>query len=309
MKRGHKLFLLVTVTAVLMVCSAARLHASDAEGSFDRVLKVTGPVDLDVVTGSGNIKVSQGGAGTVRVVGHIKVHDGWDSKDAESKAHALETNPPIEQNGNTVRIGHIDNSELRHNVSISYEVEVPADTRLRAQTGSGNETITGISGPLNLNTGSGNIAVMGGAEVRANTGSGDLQLESINGEVRANTGSGNIRIEKSSLTDVKLSTGSGDVSASGVRGALHVETGSGDIRVEGTQTADWKLEAGSGAISVRLPSDAAFDFYAHTGSGRIDTEHPITMTGSLGRHELRGKVRGGGPLLQARTGSGNISIQ
>jgi DUF4097 and DUF4098 domain-containing protein YvlB len=94
-----------------------------------------------------------------------------------------------------------------------------------------------------------------------------------------------------------------------VRGPLKVETGSGDIRVEGTQTGDWKLEAGSGAINVRLPADAAFDFYAHTGSGHIDTEHPITMTGSLNRHELRGQVRGGGPLLQARTGSGNINIQ
>jgi hypothetical protein len=79
--------------------------------------------------------------------------------------------------------------------------------------------------------------------------------------------------------------------------------------VEGTQTGDWKLEAGSGTINVRLPADAAFDFYAHTGSGHIETAHPITMTGSLNRHELRGKVRGGGPLLQARTGSGDINIQ
>jgi DUF4097 and DUF4098 domain-containing protein YvlB len=326
MQRGHKL-VAIAVTAALLFFSAARLHASDAEGSFDRTLKVTGTVDLDVTTGAGNISVRQGSAGAVHVVGRIKAHDRWDSRDAESKVRVLEANPPIEQNGNTVRIGHISDPELRRNVSISYELEVPPDSRLHAQTGSGNETVTGITGPLNLNTGSGNIAVTGGSEVRANTGSGDVQLESINGDVRANTGSGNMRIkglsgrvsgqtgsgdvtvEQSSLTDVKLSTGSGNVIASGVRGPLKVETGSGDIRVEGTQTGDWKLEAGSGTINVRLPADAAFDFYAHTGSGHIDTQHPITMTGSLNRHELRGKVRGGGPLLQARTGSGNINIQ
>ncbi|HVP53252.1 MAG TPA: DUF4097 family beta strand repeat-containing protein [Terriglobales bacterium] len=308
MKRGSKL-LVVVVTAALLSFSAAQLHAWEAEGSFDRTLKVSGTVDLDVTTGSGNIKVTQGGAGTVHVVGHIKVHDAWGSRDAESRARALEANPPIEQTGNTVRIGHVGDPELQRNVSISYELEVPADTRLHAQTGSGNETITGLTGPLKLNTGSGNIAVNGGAEVRANTGSGDVRLESINGSVHANTGSGNVRIEKSSLTDVKLSTGSGDVVASSVRGELRVSTGSGDIRVEGTQTGDWKLEAGSGTINVRLPADAAFDFYAHTGSGHIDTQHPITMTGSLNRHELRGKIRGGGPLLQARTGSGNINIQ
>jgi len=308
MNRRHRLFAIV-VTAALLSFSAARLHASDAEGSFDRTLKVTGTVDLDVTTGAGNIKVSQGEAGMVRVVGRIRAHNHWDSKDAESKVRALEANPPIEQNGNTVRIGHIDDSELRHNVSISYELEVPADTRLHAQAGSGNETITGITGPLHLNTGSGNITATGGRDVRANTGSGNILLESVNGEVRANTGSGDVRIEQSSLSDVRLNTGSGNVAASSVRGPLVVQTGSGDIRVEGTQTGDWKLEAGSGTISVRLPADAAFDFYAHTGSGHIDTQHPITMTGSLNRNELRGKARGGGPLLQARTGSGNINIQ
>ena len=118
-----------------------------------------------------------------------------------------------------------------------------------------------------------------------------------------------MRVEQSTLTEVKINTGSGDVVADGVRGPLKVATGSGDIRVEGMQTGDWKLEAGSGTINVRLPADAAFDFYAHTGSGHIDSQHPITMTGSLDRHELRGKVRGGGPLLQARTGSGNINVQ
>jgi putative adhesin len=306
MNRGRKQWVVVAVAALLS-STAARLYA--AEGSFDRTLKVSGTVDLDVTTGSGNISVRQGGAGTVHVVGHIKAHDRWDSRDAESRVRALEANPPIEQNGNMVRIGQSRDSELLRNVSISYEVEVPADTRLHAQTGSGNETITGISGPLHLNTGSGNITASGGSEVRANTGSGDIRLESINGSLYANTGSGNVHVEQSSLTDVKINTGSGNVIAGGVRGLLKVMTGSGDIRVEGTQTGEWKLEAGSGTINVRLPADAAFDFYAHTGSGHIDSQHPITMTGSLSRHELRGPVRGGGPLLQARTGSGNINIQ
>jgi DUF4097 and DUF4098 domain-containing protein YvlB len=293
------------VIAALFSFSAVRLQASDAEGSFDRTLKVSGTVDLDVVTGSGNIKVSQGAAGTVHVRGHIKAQ----SHDAESKVRALEANPPVEQSGNTVRIGHVDDPEMRRNVSISYEVEVPAGTRLHAQTGSGDETITGITGPLNLNTGSGNIAATGGTDVRANTGSGEIRLASLEGSVVANTGSGNVRIEQSSLTDVKINTGSGDVVAEGVRGPLKVATGSGDIRVEGMQTGGWKLEAGSGSIHVRLPADAAFEFYAHTGSGRIDSQHPVTMTGSLDRHELRGKVNGGGPLLEARTGSGNITVQ
>jgi DUF4097 and DUF4098 domain-containing protein YvlB len=307
-KRGPKVFLVLS--AVLLSFSAVQLCASDVEGSFDRTLKVTGTAELEVTTGSGNISVRQGAAGTIHVIGHIKAHSGWfDAKDAESKVRALEANPPIEQRGDSVRIGHISDPQLQRDISISYELEVPPDTRLHAQTGSGNETISGVIGPLHLATGSGNVAVSGGKEVRANTGSGEIRLASIDGNVFASAGSGNVRVEQSSLTDVRLSTGSGDVTASGVRGPLRVSTGSGNIRVEGIQTGEWRLEAGSGTINVRLPADAAFDFYAHTGSGHIDSQHPITMTGSLNRHELRGKVRGGGPLLQARTGSGNISIQ
>ena len=304
MNRRYKQWLVVAIT-VFLFCTA-RLYA--AEGSFERTLKVTGTVDLDVTTGSGNISVHQGPAGAVHVVGHIKARDGW-SRNAESPVRALEANPPIEQNGNTVRIGHSSDAELLRNVSINYELEVPADTRLHAQTGSGNETITGITGPLHLNTGSGNITATGGTDVRANTGSGDVRLESINGSLAANTGSGNVRVEQSSLTDVKINTGSGNVVAEGVRGPLRIMTGSGDISAEGIQTGEWKLEAGSGTITIHLPADAAFDFYAHTGSGRIDSQHPVTMTGSLNRNELRGQVRGGGPLLMARTGSGNITVQ
>jgi len=50
MKRRYKLFVVVA-TAALLSFGAARLHASEVEGSFGLTLKVAGPVDLDVVRG------------------------------------------------------------------------------------------------------------------------------------------------------------------------------------------------------------------------------------------------------------------
>lgn len=38
-----------------------------AEGSFDRTLRVSGPVDLQIETGSGSIEVRPGGSSEVRV--------------------------------------------------------------------------------------------------------------------------------------------------------------------------------------------------------------------------------------------------
>jgi DUF4097 and DUF4098 domain-containing protein YvlB len=64
---------------------------------------------------------------------------------------------------------------------------------------------------------------------------------------------------------------------------------------------------------VRLPGNSAFDADIHTSSGTVEVESPVEMT-VQGRVEeahknIRGKVRGGGPLLSVRTGSGDIHIQ
>jgi DUF4097 and DUF4098 domain-containing protein YvlB len=73
-------------------------------------------------------------------------------------------------------------------------------------------------------------------------------------------------------------------------------------------TGEWRLRSGSGSVRLRLPQQAAFDLDAHAGSGSIHTDHPILVEGTLSRRELRGKVRGGGSLLEVSTSSGSIEI-
>jgi len=94
----------------------------------------------------------------------------------------------------------------------------------------------------------------------------------------------------------------------GVRGSLEARAGSGDIRAEGDPTGGWIVHTGSGGVHLRLPNDAAFDLNARTSSGSISLEHPVTVQGTLGRKEIRGKVRGGGVQIEVQTGSGNIEI-
>src|SRR5438034_11322407 len=117
-----------------------------AEEAFDRSLNVTGPLDLEVSTGSGSITVRAGTANLVQVHGTVKVHNRRNTREgAEAKVRALASNPPIEQSGNVIRIGRIEDRELRENVSISYEIVAPEETRLRARNGCGRQTVRGIS--------------------------------------------------------------------------------------------------------------------------------------------------------------------
>ncbi len=320
----------VSTVVVLSIVSAISARGFAAEGSFDRTLKVTGPVELEVTTGSGNIDVRPGDTGSVRVHAKIRASNGWhdDSPDAESRVRAIESNPPIEQDGNVIRIGHIEDPELRRHISISYELEVPAETRLNSKTGSGNENINGIHGPLRAGTGSGSLKISSiGDEVEADSGSGDIELNSVKGRARirtgsgsirgtgigggivATTGSGSIRLEQTAPGDVRVETGSGTAELSGVNGGLEARAGSGNITASGSPTGEWSLHSGSGSINVHLVSQVGFDLDAHTSSGHITTAQPITVQGTIGRGSMQGKARGGGVRLNLETGSGNISIE
>ena len=133
-------------------------HASIAEPAattFDRNLTFSGKLDLSVATGSGSITFTRGAANQIHIHGIVKVsHDG-----DPAQAQQIAANPPIEQQGNTIRIG--GHQENLHNISISYEIEAPADTALHAATGSGNITDTGVGQDAKLSTGSGNITATG----------------------------------------------------------------------------------------------------------------------------------------------------
>ncbi len=316
------------VLALAVMGGTACIDAGAAvEGSFDRTLNVDGRVDLDVSTGSGKIRVKTGDDSTVRIYGLIRARDDSSGR-AEEKLRYLQSNPPIEQSGNVIHVGRISDDRYRHNVSISYEIVVPADTRLRSNTGSGEQSIEGVKGPLDAGTGSGNVTASNiGSEVTARTGSGRIELDSVNGRVvahtgsgairasriagsfKADTGSGDINMDQSSPGDVEVSTGAGAVELSGVKGSLLARTGSGHITAGGEPSGEWNIHASSGGITVRLNPGAAFDLDAHTSSGHITVNHPLTVMGTVSTKDIRGKVRGGGALLTLRTGSGSIVIE
>lgn len=324
--------------AILPICvflanlSACGFVFPAAEGKFERTLNVAGSVDLDVTSGSGKIDVRAGSSSFVHIVGLIRAGDDWRSK-AEDKVRYLESNPPIEQIGNAIRIGRIENEAYRNNVSISYEISVPPTTHVRSSTGSGSQEIEGVRGPVEAKTGSGSITIRDiGDRVTAHTGSGSIELDHIAGEVeagtgsgsihaehiagsaRASTGSGSIYVEQTAADtggsrDVDLQTGSGTIEVTGVNGSLRAKSGSGGITASGVPAGDWEVDASSGSVTLDLPPTASFDLVAHSSSGGIRVDHPVTVSGTLTRHEMRGRVGGGGHTVNVHSSSGGITIK
>jgi DUF4097 and DUF4098 domain-containing protein YvlB len=271
-------FRYATLTLLTIATLAAANIATAATGSFRETLDVDSPLELEVTTGSGSITIREGAVGRAEIVGEIRVFEGSfffgrGGEDAEEIVRALAADPPIELDGNRLRIGHIEDPDYRHNVSISYEITVPADTAVQSHTGSGSQTVSGLTAPVTVGTGSGSI-----------------ELANIQGDVHASTGSGGIR-------------------AAGIAGAFTARTGSGSAALEQTASGAIDVTTGSGSVRLRLPENAAFELDARTGSGGITTDRPLTIRGRIERNEIRGSAGSGGPPIRVRTGSGSVRIE
>lgn len=286
-------FQMIAGAALLMVSTAA--FASDNQ--FERTLNVSGQPDLYVATGSGNITIHPGTGNQIHVVGHV--HVGWNMfgisgsvGSIKARIDRIVANPPIVQDGNTVRVGESNDHELFNNVSIDYDISAPA----------------GVA--LNLHSGSGDIESDHlGRYLSASSGSGNVRAHGVHGPAELGTGSGDIELEQEGAGDVKAKTGSGNIKVHGLNGSFTARSGSGDIEGDGRLTGPANLANGSGNIKLHLTPDAHFNLEASTGSGDIHIHFPgAPEQGDNSRHHMTAPINGGGAPLEVRTGSGNIEI-
>ncbi len=297
------------VRTLIFVLASSLAGFASVIGTFDRSFQVSGPVDLEVLTRSGDITVRNGAAGAVSI--HAKIHssNSWFGGDHKAEVQELQSNPPIRQNGNNIRIDYVN----INNISIDYEITVPAETAIRAHTGSGNQNIEGLRGNVELESGSGDLKLARlTGDMRFQTGSGNVRGRELAGPAKIKAGSGDIEIEETGSGDMEIRTGSGNINVSGINGGFHAEAGSGDIHGKGSPKNMWSVRTGSGNVTLSVPSDAAFDVDISSSSGTVTLGHPVTTTVQGRVQEMKksvvGKVRGGGPIISVHTGSGDVAV-
>src|SRR6184192_2293763 len=80
------------ISAFFIIISLPALAAT--HGEFDRTLKVSGSVNLQVETGSGSIDVRTGNSSEVHVVGHIRATE-WFGDNADEKINVSRATLPF----------------------------------------------------------------------------------------------------------------------------------------------------------------------------------------------------------------------
>ncbi len=263
MKLWSRCIGIAVVALIAQFVAVGSARAEFLKKTFERTYKVTGPAQLHIETGSGDVIVRRGQSGTVHVKGTIHLTGSIFGSpiEAEHKADEIVSNPPIEQDGNLIRIGKGKGTDeggsllFPKYVSIDYEIETPADTQIESKTGSGDYQISGLKGPVTLES-----------------GSGDIKIEDIVGKVRVKTGSGDVVMDNSGADGIEVETGSGDVALRLPAKAgyeLTAHTGSGDIDLTpglGDSVTVHENEAHGKINSGTHPLDL------RTGSGDIKIE-------------------------------------
>lgn len=210
---------------------------------------------LPFITWAQDQKIERTFSGIEKVEITVGPGDAVFEKSSDNKVYLTVTHdiddyqPSIEQKGVRLRIRE-DNRSGSWRGSAIWRFQVPDNTEISFNTGSGDLDVSGIT-----------------SEVSVNSGSGDLNFRNFKGEASGNTGSGDIEFENVE-GELRMNTGSGDVEGDNVSGYLSVNTGSGEVEFKNlTLTNDTQFNAGSGDVEISLAAPLDYDIFLNSGSG------------------------------------------
>ena len=291
---------------------------------FQKSLDAAGITTLDVSTIRGKISIVSGEADRIIVGGAVTVRIGVDvPTNALELAQKIAANPPIEREGNTVRLRPPSDATERRAVTVNYEVRVPPNTAIVAVSDSGEIAIDAMSGSVNVRTQSGAIGLqrIGGAATVV-SGSGAVRVDgtrgplavttsssafiarAVGGNLHARTMSGAVEATFEGAGDADVETGSSAIRLRGVRGGATTVSRSGHITVEGQPAREWAASTGSGGIEIAV-ADRPVAIDATSGSGSVQIAG-ASVNGTVSKRAVNGTIGGGGPMIRVSTRSGSI---
>jgi hypothetical protein len=150
--------------------------------------------------------------------------------------------------------------------SIDVQIELPAGSHLRGDTGVAALRCRGRLDECRYKTGIGDIQLDQAGAVQLRTGIGDITVERADGDAEVRTGSGSVRIDRIDGTAV-VKNSNGDTWIGRVTGDLRVNAANGRILVD---QASATVAAKSANGDVRLGEVAHGTVVAQTGLGKVE---------------------------------------
>ncbi|MEA2661607.1 MAG: hypothetical protein QOH08_1179 [Chloroflexota bacterium] len=252
---------------------------------------------LHVRNVSGDTKISVGEDGKIHVTARKRVRG-----TSEERAKRLLENVEVrmEQEGSDVLLKpHLYEQDRGWadlfrggRVAVDFEITVPREVRLEAHTVSGDITLAGTRGPMDIQSVSGEL-VIGDVQgpMRLKTVSGDAAVTEFAGQLVANTVSGDLTFKS-----VRLH-------------GSDIVTVSGDVRIDGELDKDreHRMKTISGDVDLHL-TGGSYDVRFSSMSGDLDSE----MDGEISHEGKRAKrivIGAAETQVSVKTMSGDLEIR
>lgn len=307
---------LVAVVAALAVAGPAA-----AATRIEKVLKLAPGGTFSLKTDGGSIEL-RGGGSEARVVLTSPKDDISQRYDLRFEEHT---------GGVTVSAERKDSSWLgmwKSGDNLRWEVTVPTDCEVRLDTSGGSIDVAEVRGPAEADTSGGSITVRAvQADVHADTSGGSIRVEDVGGNARLDTSGGSIEADRV-RGRVDADTSGGHIRVSAVDGEVRADTSGGSIEITDAgaevqastsggsvrvvfrpgNAKGGSLETSGGGIEVRIDPSVGLDLDASCSGGKVRTDLPVGVVGTVAENGLRGKVNGGGASLRLRSSAGGIRI-
>jgi DUF4097 and DUF4098 domain-containing protein YvlB len=186
------------------------------------------------------------------------------------------------------------------------------------ETSYGSITCQGFVGDgLSLKTSSGSIALADGRfeTCDASSSYGAVSANNVEGQaIELHSGSGNVTLADAVTDQVQLSTSYGRISARRLTASeVDANSGSGSIDIDCSTASPNNITArvktSYGSIDFTAPPEYAGDVHLATGYGSVRTARPVTVSGTIRKERVIGRIGDGSGSLHLETSSGSIALQ
>ncbi|MBZ5638376.1 MAG: DUF4097 family beta strand repeat-containing protein [Acidobacteriia bacterium] len=286
-------------------------------------------IEKNLTLGPGGKLVLDTEAGSVSVSGsteagvHVVVTSRSDDLEKRYKFEFQEAPGEVRITGKKADTGWL------RGISVHFEIRAPRATSLSLRTSGGSIEASGLAGTADVDTSGGSISIddLEGA-LKAHTSGGSITLREIKGDVRVETSGGSINassiagsldartsgghVDVENVTgDAVLRTSGGSVKARNAGGRVIAKTSGGSIEVSFARgnARGGELETAAGSVEVTVDPSASLTVDATTSAGRISTDFPLQVTGSIGSSSVHGTIGKGGESLTIHTSAGSIELR
>jgi hypothetical protein len=286
------------------------------EEKFEKTVSLARDGEVNLTNISGHIEVKTWDRGEVKIDA-LKISKA--STVAKAKENAAKVEILVEKEGNTLKI-KTEYPERKKgwkedsiNVSVNYNLTIPAKASAKITSVSGSVDLEKIGGAAKVRAVSGDVTLSEAHKgVDLDTVSGDIYVQNVTGDAYLNAISGKINAE-GIRGSIKASVVSGRIELRDVSEAdnVHANSVSGSIVYEGKLSRDgrYTLTGHSGSVEMIIPSDTGFEFEATTFSGRIQSDFEVKISGEISRRKISGVVNNGGAIVELTTFSGNVYLK